>query len=1680
MPRANYYDDSYEGSEGSNESTPGILGALSGKKIMGVSIAVLFIIILLIIAIIVLPIVRPDLFVPPKDKIGAKSSTGEDLSLKGSLTINGELVDAFSIDGSTLTEKANPRETKKIVLKTSGLSDGTKTVKAVIKLSDGRRIQLNEESVIISSDGTVTIFINPEDDLDLTDEEIEELLDGSLVFELELIIENDVEGSNDHEVLALDIPVELIFGEFYGYGCIELSRESVSETTHSGVLEVDVKVRVSCETNDSLFALVDWKTERMGNVEFLFKDFSDGSTLASNPLPIKKDLVPGTYNGKVIFTPLKDFVGQRASFDVIVGSANSEAKVSFDVALDNLEQCIFVTSSDPIIENYDDSASITIDASKCASNKIDFILCDGDPTCSFADEGGIDVFANVFSLQGLNKTKTISIGRGEIPGVYGVSVKARVPGLEKTLIDEKEILVKPVDETIIPDRYVLSLMGNSSKDSIRVKNVELSERIKIDASICSLYKSSLGITAGSNNTMGSSVSPISSALSEKTWWRKLSNTQETYAGDGKYEAALMGSSAMIDNTRQTIQQISAQKNALIKQAYLDVVATKSTIDDSVDLVTESGETATALADAAEEWNDYKNADVASQYVSIATSATSLVAGSGADCVSVVTHESASCLAAAEPKTAAICSGPCAQMIAAETLVCTQAALQAVNLVNSINSLTEETPDIDPSAALDATDESIESISEVQEASDESQRLAALVLENASVDSFSSISSDYAKTKQALMDLKNQNDAVLQGLVTSREKQLSAMDEITTLQADALSNFDNFIMWANLVDSALQALGMMGVSYVSASGLANASMQCIPTTATAEEVAAFLESRLAQTTALEISLLAISLANGAFTMWRQMTTDWVDELVDATAQYQSAMDKIDEAIVASENAQVSIDAAIEAATYLSKESAKTSDAATFNIDLTSSSEQFDKVTLTGLVASAVANGFINGAYEGGVYTTVDTNPLSSSPLTGNRNTNVDVSNIQTKEAPKEVRVSFTGFDSDMLEDCANRVKLELIDYKTNLLTDAKDVIVSNGNVLSFWSFSDPKIFGFYEQQEVGLIFVNSGLKKNGYGIVSLSTTKHTHDSETQATGTFGPFDVPDSSAQEVTYKYHFKFNATPRKAAATQAKAFCENGLLSGNSGEEALPKILLNWDWQQVTPESTKDKYLDSTQLSILVSKKISLFNEFMSRSTTSCPKNEAYDVLKSIKPTDTTITQPSCHIPLSTKTYEGKPALYYFMDSVVSPPEGYDEFFEGKYANDAERVLSLLDFNVYLMRDGLGLNFQDDFKTDYSTSILKADSTFTDSEKGMRTYFANDSRFYFSDESHGMKKATSFILPGAGLYRIKILIDYDDEDNPLISLGGSLNAKIIVNPVMIQPINEGFSPFYYTPFDGSVGLNASNNRKDYGTALSGGEQFFVSKSDGSYLTTKQKDSLAKLSFTKLSNFFWLNALPSRRGKLLEYQYYFNGTNDSNSKAIFSPTVITPMLISIQGAEGQLPLISYTLKKQNTEVKPVTNNLLLVTGLKGCKDFFGQDSTKLLNKTPDILLGQYYGIGFQEAERTGTVSVKTSTFLPTDQSYDLIFSPGGQIMTPNQLIPLTNSVKMEGIKGMKYNDLADASYISTLSDLFEAVRERSVCLSNLGDKEIYWWPEDYLSEKETSEGKSLMQKELDLRATCIK
>ena len=1651
-----YYAEEEPG-EYDDDSFIGKITSIDKKKL-----AIILVLLLLLIGgtLVATGVINPSILIPidpnDTDKISFTSEAGVKLKVRGSATTEEGDTDTFNTDGTTLDLTTNPNNSTRVSISTTGLPTGLSGGTVTIIGPDGNPISTST-NVTYDETGQLILILDPELDLGL---------DGNL---------NDYEGTesdytfqvtltdnNTGEEVVFEIPANIGFAEFVGTGCIALTRSSVSETTHFGALELEVKLRILCETEDDLVASVDWSSNNMGPVEVLFdKKYSAGTSLVADYQTIKENPSTGEYVLRIYFVPTTMYAGKRAKFDVDFKLGNAEQTIKFDVAVENLEQCISVTSDDPIITSDSDEANIFIDAKNCASRKINIYLCDGDYGCGGGtDEGVIDLDNGYFSLVG-GKSKSVKVTRGDIAGVYGVSVHASIPGMEKTFIDEKEITVLPTTEYVYPEEFVVSLLKNGTRDSVVVRNTLLAEDVDVEASVCDLYSSSVG---ESDN---------------ESWLFKMYGNYDYYAGEGLYVAGLTDAIAAMDGAMFSALTLSDAENFLIKEAYL---AISDLDDDADDLLNDSQLAQNAADDLDDALNDVVDTgdySLASGIVGLVTSLATLVTEVTALQTSATAAASTSegITTCAKAQTAHQKGTGYLENVNSTSPLLYAEVLQLYTWIDSLYSLwqtieasTADDQTINAESAVENAEAAGEKIAEVEEKTESALDYALLGLEAAAIDALDSASSDDLDAKGyfelAKSDMSEIKDLLDEAVILN----LTAYDAITTAIAEEPEDWE---IGVQIVSLLLQIIGQFPValtkaeyietsllaaqeSYAEALPLAAADCTASTTPPYSGESAccgypaaiAPLQTEVAaligEIEGTKVSLLNyLSVANTlyqAFELYQSLSRAFADELTATHSTFGDLTTALNTIQPDAYLAYTDIETAITSAQKLVTYEKESSDAATYNFDNYVNADFDEKRRMQGLIGSIISTGFVDGAKKGGVYSTSDT--LGAA-------------------------------------DCENKVEMKLPDYQINLIKDASQVTVYNNDIIAQWDFSEAQVYDFFKEQEVAINFSDNGLSENSYAIVELPIKKHSHAPTTLVNGDFGPFNIPDSGVEDLTYKYHFKFNMEERKSANPTKSPVCEKGILFGETGDEAGAQTILSWDWNSINSASVEGKYIDATQLSILIAKKLNILDNFFKRVGASCPDNYAYDVARSVTPTDIELTgSVDCYLPLSTKYYEGKPSLYHQLDYVVDSsdwPVGYDPFFDEPIISNAQEFINVVDFNVNLMLDGYGTNFQDDFSDEYTRSLFKSNPSFTDPISGSYKYFNNDNIFFYSSKSKGYQKDDDFVLPDAGKYRVRILIDFDGI-NPMLFSAGATKANIIIDLELIEPINKDFSPLYYTPYDGTVGLKINNNRKDYGSALTSGTNFDIDKFEGIFLTTDQKDSLAMLTHTKLVGFTWLNTLASRRSKVLDYSY----TVENGANVVFSPTTATPILMKINGPVNTVPYLTYQVTKNRDALTTNSNSLFLWNGIDGCNDFYGGPLNQLINNTPDFQAGDFYGMFFSQPNDPGTVYLKTVAYTPVDEAYGLTTMGDGSIITTNNLIPVDGVIQLDGISNMPYNDLPNNSKIDSLQDIFNSVDQGAMCVSQLGNREIYWWPEEYLYEKQNAKGDNLRDQEIAAKALCIR
>ena len=1723
----NYYSD-YTEEETPSES----VNELPVKKIAAILLIIFAVIIILILIVNLLSQGNNLLFF---------SSDGKLFKQNVSVSKNGELIDSFFSDGNSLELNGNPLDSIKGSISSPVLAGGKKGGKITITGSGGRITILNYgEDFFIDENGTVFFNVDPSDliDLDIYYDENTGEYNFPVDFNYSTTFQFFIEDEESGEEIIILAPVVFIFNNQNSTSCIILNRSFINESTHYGSLQTAVTLNVVCESYSNLISSVNWQSERAGNVEIILGNYNFAAVLTDYNKTLLLLPPVGEYPLKIIFTPFKEAVGKKAYFSVNFSINGVSSKIDFEVPIDNLEQCVEITPADLILAKNSESVSFKIDVSSCYSEKINISLCDNDLGCSGGSEGGINLSAYSFSLSPRgNSSALVNISKEEIAGVYGIPIYAKVSGASKVLVDEKTVIVEPfLGESVYPEKFIVSMIG-TGKDSIKIRNIDLVEEVKVNSNICNLYTSSTGIKPG----VGSGVTALVNTFGE-SWLGKFATDNEKYSGSGKYQAAIFSLMGELEKNRIQIQNESSAKNSLIKQSYLMTQDAVDKINEASDGTDGMIKSLTKLKEKIAGANELSELELASQIAGLATSGVSLTTS-----VTFLAADVDAALSAVTTMNGSVCSSSAASSAAALEATTSAVALSNslvanLNLVlslyssiyttySTISSFTEDVERINAGSALTNTTKALGNLSEAKEEALIALEFAELSLINASIDSFYSISTDDVSAKNNLNNVLIHMTNVLELLEEAQTSQLDAIDDLTIGLADVASNTENILQIAamiaslittlpfmetnvsgiiSLMDTALTstttAISLAGTECTSSEG-SSAGCCALSTTTGPAALAAISSTNLAGLKTVASISSAIGLVNsiyGLLNTYQQLSNDYTQDYQTSVTQINALLPKLNAAVLSVTQLVEFLPTAILAADWLGDQSKKISEVAEYTSEAYAlNGEEYNVKRLNGIVGTILANAFVNGAYQGGVYTKENTFANSAT-----------LSSIQKNNKDNnKIKLNF----SDSLtwkEDCANTVTLILPDYKINLLTDAEKPILTAQGVLAFWEFTDPKVFDVFEEQTVDMGFANNGLKKNTYGILELPLTKHTHSNPTLVTSEFGPFDILGES-QNITYKYHMKFNAVPKKSnnyTKILGENSCSVGILRGETGSvKSLPRIVLSWDWNSVGiasnslmqnnsnysrqlnsamigTNSKEEPFIDASQLSILLSKKLGSLEYFLETAQINCPINPVEEIIKKIAPIiplqnsngqgfleEETIS--TCYLPLTTREYDGLPALYYYLPVENNPSslEWVDSTTDIVKIKNRNDFLTLIDFNAFLIRDGYGVDFQSDFVTSFSSKAFTAAYSFLNNQTGMKNYFYNSDRFFFSSRANSLLAKKEWVLPDAGKYRIRAIIDFDNTAKLFVS--SSPSAKIIISIELIQPVNSDYSPLYYTPIDGFTGLTASNNRIGYGSSLTGGYNLDIINSQGVVLSAEQKKSLNKIKMVKLNDFFLLNALPSLRSKILDYT--LSSALDNNSSIIFSPTTATPILFEIREKEGERTILNYSVAKENMELSSKLNSLFILSKLNGCYDYSGAVESSFTNNGPDYGADKVFGLYLPIANKTGSNFVKTIAYSPTQINYYLKKTLTGAIYSPTSISETNNDILLSGVPLMKSNYALNGETPDSLEKILQGVQAGTICSANLGSREVFFWPEEEIFN-EKYVGEEFYNKQINAMNNCIK
>ncbi|MCX6803864.1 MAG: hypothetical protein NTY48_04825 [Candidatus Diapherotrites archaeon] len=429
-----------------------------------------------------------------------------------------------------------------------------------------------------------------------------------------------------------------------------------------------------------------------------------------------------------------------------------------------------------------------------------------------------------------------------------------------------------------------------------------------------------------------------------------------------------------------------------------------------------------------------------------------------------------------------------------------------------------------------------------------------------------------------------------------------------------------------------------------------------------------------------------------------------------------------------------------------------------------------------------------------------------------------------------------------------------------------------------------------------------------------------------------------------------------------------------------------------------------------------------------------------------------SCWVPKTTQQIGGLPGIFYYVAGMDNPT------FTQKIKNPQD-LYNYINFGVYLTKDGFSEDFFKDFKEYYSKELLQIASP---TERKIVDYLT-------SGKFRIIKKFSGDNTVEPGLYDVWVRLNAEDKFRIIDANNTTLDITLLL--VKSPGVN---SPFYSMPFDGLLGERGG--RQGYGTAYKSGDvrsdaPITISNNDFKVYTffDSASNPITSVTTKTTSTFEGVNSSVSTRGQLGTVSVLGGG----QSILALTPNYATPIIMkyTLSGTSGNM-----AFGIENTSRAVATRgNVAYWTGAAKSKDFYGANAVESYYNTPDYRLSKMgegiYGFEFNDASRKGNLYLKSILFTPIDGAAYLFATKedNTQVWTPNT--PFGTNAELDGIAGMEYN--YKSSSIQSLQELFDAVSQGSVCLTNDGSTTSFWWNPAVL-ETESGQINSIAKQELAL------
>lgn len=512
------------------------------------------------------------------------------------------------------------------------------------------------------------------------------------------------------------------------------------------------------------------------------------------------------------------------------------------------------------------------------------------------------------------------------------------------------------------------------------------------------------------------------------------------------------------------------------------------------------------------------------------------------------------------------------------------------------------------------------------------------------------------------------------------------------------------------------------------------------------------------------------------------------------------------------------------------------------------------------------------------------------------------------------------------------------------------------------------------------------------------------------------------------RFHVRLNGGPADCVSELGTA--------GKTGQAALPRILLDWEWKSFGPDGAglgicdygRDDYVycDAVQFTKELSGKIRRIAEYA----------QTEDGIKKI-----------------------------------------------------QEESGLMHFHAYLIRDG----YTDDFRNDFD-AYVKGREWLSSGRTGyldlLRYYMPDTSKLRFNVLGQGQQ-----ILPNSGLYRVDIEFDFAAGKEWIFVLGEQPVAEITIRLEKVEDIGSE-NPFYFMPFDAEVGIEADGklHRAGYGISYVGQGQRQVALNEGTHTVDTADFGVQSLGSKSVMGAVWdvvggsgeaaevfrqMNSTTGwwpYRGALLAVVEGASAGGISYDYGIsYSPGYATPVAMEVS-KEGTSAFNYYYIEHDGQWID-VGESATYWSGSAStflpCSDFWGYplfynsrdkaDAPPECAKTEDAKAYGVKGLSQDIVWRNipdgkaipdGTVIVETVFYTP-DNKYRV--SPA---CSKNYLALLSPEVIAEGMgSSLPLDYSAEGAKPDSVKEIFQKVADGTACVVETDEGMAVYWNRNALMKK---------------------